>query len=54
MSQVTDTGADVGPGLQAALKSFGNALDKLPTIQIRSPSMYSLVHSSSMVRDYSS
>lgn len=47
--QVNETGGDLGPGLQAALRSFGTALDKLPTIQIRSPSMYSLVHSS-MVR----
>ncbi len=46
MLQVTETGADLGPGLQAALRSFGNALDKLPTIQIRNPNMYSLAHSS--------
>ena len=44
--QVTETGADLGPGLQAALRSFGNALDKLPTVQIRNPTMYSLAHSS--------
>ena len=47
--QVTETGADLGPGLQAALSSSGAALDKLLTTQIRSPNMYSLVHSS-MVR----
>ncbi|CAL5219745.1 g1644 [Coccomyxa viridis] len=46
VAQVTETGADLGPGLQAALRSFGNALDKLPTIQIRNPNMYSLAHSS--------
>ena len=48
MLQAADSGSDVGPGLQAALNSFGNALDKFPTIQIRSPTMYSLVHSSTV------
>ena len=42
--QVSDTQTALGPGLQAALRTFGTALDKLPTIQIRNPNMYSLAH----------
>ena len=42
--QVSDTQTAFGPGLQAALRTFGTALDKLPTIQIRNPNMYSLAH----------
>ena len=44
LMQVSDTQTALGPGLQAAIRTFGTALDRLPTIQIRNPNMYSLAH----------
>lgn len=40
--QVGEAKVDMGLGLQAAMRTFGNALEKLPIVHIRSPCMYSL------------
>ena len=33
---------DMGPGLQAAMRTYGDALEKVSIMHIRSPCMYSL------------
>ena len=32
----------MGPGLQEAVRTFSNAMQKLPTMLIRNPTMYAL------------
>ncbi|CAK0763143.1 hypothetical protein CVIRNUC_003028 [Coccomyxa viridis] len=42
LAQVAKNQAEMGPGLQEAVRTFSNAMQKLPTMLIRNPTMYAL------------
>ena len=42
--QVAENETEMGPGLQEAVRTFRNTMEKLPTMPIRSPTMYALAN----------